>query len=168
MGMKIKFNASQLEAGIHNLAEKASSNAARSLRRTAIRIRDLAIAYAPRDTGTLERAIDYGSITGANQRKVFVVYIDLDALHPDGNKQLGDYAWIMEQQLHPHGRRIPGGLDFHTRAKTGPKVGGRFLARAIKDGSKAMLENARTEVRRTLSSSRLIHMDYQRDTGEDE
>jgi hypothetical protein len=167
MGMKIKFNVPALEASIHNIAEKASSNAARSLRRAAVKIRDLAREYAPRDTGTLENSIDYGTTTGADKRKVFVVYIDLDAMHPAG-KPVGDYAWIMEQQLHPHGRRAPGGLDFHTRAKSGPKVGGRFLSRAIKEGTKMMLENARTEVSRTLGKSRLINIDYQRDTGGDE
>lgn len=165
MGMKINFNVPALEASIHNAAERAGSHAARSLRGAAVKIRDLARAYAPRDTGTLIDAIDYGTIIGSNRRKVFVVYIDLDRAHPDGG-QVGDYAWVMEQQLHPYGRRAPEQPDYHTRAKSGPGVGGRFLARAIKEGSKTMLENARTEVRRALSGTRLINIDYQRDTGE--
>lgn len=167
MAMVIRFNPGQLEASISNIAKKATTNAARSLRRSAVRIRDLAREYAPRDTGTLENSIEYGTVAGPNSRKVFVVYIDLDATHPDGGL-VGDYAWIMERELHPHGRRATGRPDYHTRAKRGSKVGGRFLSRAIKEGSKMMLENARTEVTKTLSGSRLINIDYQRDTGGDE
>ena len=169
--MAVKFNPGQLEASIRNIAERASSNAARGLRRSAIKIRDLARDYAPEDTGTLENAIDYGTLTDARRRLSFVVYIDLDKAHPAGGS-VGDYAWIMEQELHPHGRQ-KGKIHFdldksRAKATTGKKVGGRFLSRAIKEGSKMMLENARTEVSRTLSRSRLINMDYQRDTGGDE
>lgn len=168
MSMKIRFNPTQLEVSIRNLAEKASANAARGMRRAAVRIRDLARAYAPRDTGALEAAIDYSTTTDANRRKVFVVHIDVGALHPDGDKQVGDYAWIMEQQLHPHGRRAPGAPDYHTRAKSGPKVGGRFLSRAVKDGTKTLLQDARAEVSRTLGGARLVNTNYQRDTGAEE
>ena len=160
MPMVIKFNPRHLEASIRNIAEKASSNASRTLRRTAVRIRDLARAYAPADTGTLERAIEY-AVTQEGRRNVFTVYVDLDRMHPDGRgKTVGDYAWIMEGQLHPYGRQVPGAPYYNLRdtSKNGPKVGGRFLSRAVKDGSTHALSDADVAVKRTLSGTRVIDM----------
>lgn len=163
MGMKVIFNRSALEAAITNTAEVASKNASQVLRRAAIKIRDLARAYAPLDTGTLEKAIDYGTIRDSTTRRnVFVVYIDLDATNPKDGKSLGEYAAIMEQQLHPYGRRS-GKLYFTLREKSeakGPKVGGRFLKRAIDEGSAGVVEQALLEVKRSLSG-RLINMEYE-------
>lgn len=159
MGMTVKFNVEALEASIRNTAKRAGDNASRTMRRAAIRIRDLAVAYAPRDTGTLENAIDYG-VTRDGRRNMYVVYIDLSASQDNG-KSLSEYAWIMEQQLHPFGRQAPGAKYFKVRAKSkakGPKVGGHFIQRAIKEGTKDMLSDVRTEISRTLGN-RLVHLD---------
>lgn len=169
MGMKINFNRSMLEASLMNLAELASSNASRSLRRAAINIRDLARAYAPADTHTLENAIDYATTRGAKGRNVFIVYVNEDMLHPNGRgKRVGDYAQIMEEQLHPFGRAAPGQRYFRLRktSKNGAKVGGKFLARAVKEGSRRIVEDVATIVRQTLGS-RLAGVAYHRDTQTD-
>jgi hypothetical protein len=167
MVFRVKINPRQLQAAITNEAERASSNASRSLRRAAVRIRDLAKEYAPTDTGTLENAIDYGTVMGLNRRKSYVVFIDLGAIHPDGGT-VADYARIMEEQLHPYGRKkgdIRFDLDTGSIAKaaTGKQVGGKFLARAIKEGVKDMLENATMEVRKSLQSGRVIGIDNEQD-----
>lgn len=166
MALKFNFNAAALEASISNLATRAARGASEEMRKTAIKIRDLAREYAPRDTGALEDAIDYMTVKGANRRNVFVVYIDLDKANSNGGV-VGDYAWIMEQQLHPYGRRS-GKIEFNLdigsllkNAAMGGKVGGRFLERAMKDGSADMLANATAAVSRVLGG-RLINLDYQR------
>ena len=151
MSMKIHFDVGALEVGIRSLAEKASSNGSRALRRTAIRIRDLAIGFAPRDTGTLENAIDYGVLRDG-RRNMFVVFLDTSKTQDNG-KSLSEYAWIMEGQLHPFGKVVPGAKYFKVRAKSkakGPKVGGKFIERAIKEGIKGMEEEVRLEISRSL------------------
>ena len=170
MGIRLTLNVAQLEANIENLAKQASKNASRSLRRSAIRIRDLAREYAPFDTGTLEESIKDG-VAVKNGRNTYVVYIDLDMIRPkvgrDREKFVGDYAWIMEEELHPYGRQKAGRRYFKATKKSlsrGKKVGGRFLARAVRDGKLDVFENALTEVRRTLSSSRYMSdVTYTRD-----
>lgn len=175
MGMNIKFNPAQLEASIKNMADTASSNASRTMRRAAIRIRDLAREYAPIETGTLEKAIDWTKIPGPDRRWVYVVYIDLDRSVPGGsNHQVGDYAWIMEQQLRPYGNKGKpynlGGTPTSGsigKAASGKKVGGHFLSRAIKEGTKDLVAQATAAVTRTLGGTRVADVSYQRDTGED-
>jgi hypothetical protein len=189
MPMNIRFNATHLEATIHNTAERAARGASEELRKTAIRIRDLAREYAPRDTGTLEKAIDYMTIKDpATRRNVFVVYIDEDMINPgstifkkDGSTSgrreahaVGSYAWIMEEQLHPHGRQTGakryslGKFTSAVKAAGGKKVGGRFLSRAIKKGTERMVSDATGAVRRVLGGTRRINIDYERQIGGDE
>lgn len=180
MGLTVKFNPSQLEASIKNMAETAGKNASRTMRRAAIRIRDLAREYAPVKTGTLEKAIDFTTVQDSNRRNVFIVYIDLDMVNPGpAGHSVGDYVWIMEQQLRPYGNR---GKPYHlggrpknggaatgsvAKAASGKKVGGHFLTRAIKEGTKDLVANAATAVQRTLGGARMVDIAYQRDTGED-
>lgn len=137
------------------------------MRKTAVRIRDLARAYAPRDTGALEKSIDYATTKGANNRNVFTVYIDLDASNPDGHP-VGDYAWIMEEQLHPFGRRsgkihFDLGLGSIAKNATG-KVGGKFLKRAVQDGAAQLMPDAILAVKRSLAGSS-VNVGYKRASG---
>lgn len=161
MPMEIKFNPRMLEANIQNLADRAARGAAEELRKTAIKIRDLARDYAPIKTGDLERAIDYGSTnTGINRRKVFSVYIDLDSKHGK-NKQIGDYAWEMEDGLSPYGSgKYNLGFGSLIKRGSGLKVGGKFLARAVREGTKGLEQRCEVAVKRSLSSDRTINMDY--------
>ena len=172
MGINVKFNPSQLEASIRNMAEVASSNGSRTMRRAAIRVRDLAREYAPIKTGTLERALDWGKIMGPDRRFIYVVYIDLDMVNPGpAGHSVGDYAWIMEQQLRPygnHGKVFNLGPGSVAKKAGGKKVGGHFLTRAIKEGTKDLVSQASAAVSRTLGGARLVDMSYQRDTGDNE
>ena len=173
MAVKITFNAKQLEMSIQNIAERASKSASAELRKTAIKIRDLARDYAPVKTGLLEKNIEYGVVKDERRRNMFVVYIDIDAVRHNGKGSLGDYAWIMEEELHPYGRR-KGRLNFNLgpgsviKAASGKKVGGRFLSRAIKEGSANLLQDVSNAVRRVMNDNRVMPMSYQRDTGDDE
>lgn len=170
MPMKIRFNPRQLEASIQNIADRAGKNASAELRKVAIKIRDLARDYAPRKSGTLEEAIDYAAIKDG-RRNMFVVFINMDVVAP-GGKMLGDYAWVMEEELHPHGRKK--GKRYYTlgagskrKAAGGKKVGGRFMRRAVKDGTKDLLKDVTNAVGRTLGG-RVTGVKYERDTGGDE
>lgn len=168
MGMKVNFTPAMLEVSIQNLAKLASGNASRAMRRAAIRIRDLARSYAPFKTGDLEKAIEYGVIRN-NNRNVFVVYVDLDMVRSRGDGNIGDYAYIMEEELHPYGRQ-KGERNFKLgkgslakRRSTGKKVGGRFLSRAITEGAAGVIGDVVAEVRRTLGSSRVMDVAYRRE-----
>ena len=171
--IKINFNPTQLEANIRNIAERASKDASAVLRKAAIRIRDLAREYAPVKSGLLEKNIEYATIKDpATRRNVFTVYVDVDAMRYSGRGELGDYAWIMEEELHPYGRQkgkryFNLGERSKTKAASGKKVGGRFLSRAIKEGSANVLEEAQYAVARVLNGSRSVPMNYERSTGED-
>jgi hypothetical protein len=170
---RVKFNAAQLEASLQNLADMAAKNASETLRKTAIRIRDLAREYAPVDTGLLESNIEYAAFKDERRRNVFVVYINLDAVNEKSHKDLGDYAWIMEEELHPFGRQksrlyFKLGKKSALKAASGRKVGGRFLSRAIQEGTKQMVAEATAAVSRTLSGNRMVAMNYQREIGGNE
>lgn len=169
MPMLINFNPGQLEAQILNISDRAAKGASESMRKAAIRIRDLAKDYAPIKTQALEKAIDYATIKGAGNRNVFIVYIDLD--HPGAaGHVVGDYAMIMEQQLRPYGNRGKAlylGSGSQMKAASGLKVGGHFLSRAIKDGSQAVFGDALAAVRRVTGGSS-VNVRFQRSPGENE
>ena len=146
-----------MEVKLYQIGERAMKGMSERMRKHAILIRDLAREYAPVKSGLLERSIDYAVIK-ENRRNTYIVFIDLDALRYNGKGQLGDYAWVMEQQLHPYGRQAGSkryylGPRSAAKAASGKKVGGRFLSRAIKDGNKTMLSGLIQEVRKVTGSS---------------
>lgn len=169
MPLDIKFKPDLLEAAIAQLGDRAIKGMSDKMRKIAVRIRDLARDNAPHKTGLLEEEIHYGTKPGKNRRNTFVIWIDLDAARKNGKKgELGDYAFIMEEQLRPHGRGAgkplqlgPGSRD---KARTGKKVGGRFLARAFIDATKNIENELAAEVRRVLGAQRLADVGYVRDT----
>jgi hypothetical protein len=175
MGIEMRFNHSMLEARLTQIGERAVKGVSDVMRRTAIRIRDLARDYAPIKTGLLERSIDYSVLRDANRRNSYIVFINLDAARLRGAGVLGDYAFIMHDELHPHGRARSGeryfnlGVASKAKAASGKKVGGRFLRRAVKDGMKDILGNAAAEVRKATSSrGSSVGVQYQRATNESE
>lgn len=173
MVMKVRFNPQALEAAINQIGTHAVKGMSMKMRRTAIRIRDLAREYAPVKTGDLERAIDYAHIKDG-RRDAFVVFVNVDAarsgqtqdgLPKDG--QVGEYAWIMEEELHPYGRqkgarRFTLGPKSQDKADSGKKVGGRFLARAIRVGTEQLLADMVAEVRRVTGGPRVGPTRYER------
>lgn len=173
MGMTVRFNPRQLEAAISQVGERAIKGMSDRMRKIAIKTRDLARDYAPHRTGLLEDEIDYATIRQAG-RNVYVVYINLDAARRRGQGELGDYAFTMEEELHPYGRQRGGhryyrlGPGSIAKAAGGKKVGGRFLARAVKEATASVPEQMLEEVRRVLGNSRSIPINYERDFGDDE
>jgi hypothetical protein len=158
MGIKMTSNVGAMELRLDQIGERAVKGVAGVMRQHAIRIRDLAREYAPVKTGLLEKSIDYAVIKNG-RRTSFVVFIDLDALKSTGSEgnttELGEYAFIMEESLRPYGRKgkpLQLGKRSAEKRASGKKVGGRFLARAIVDGTKDILGDAAREVRRATSS----------------
>ena len=169
--MQVKFNAKALEVAMLQLGERAEKGMSAKMRETAIKIRDLARDYAPVKTGQLEQSIDYITYKRGG-RNSFVVFIDLDQARWEGDGQVGDYAYIMEEELHPYGRqkgkkRFTLGLISQRKAASGKKVGGRFLSRAVKKGTENLVAKMQAEVARTLGG-RSVPMNYQRPDREDD
>lgn len=166
-----------MELQIEQIGERAVKGMSEVMRRHAIRIRDLAREYAPVKTGLLESAIDYDMVK-VGRRNSYVVFIDLDATKTTGKEghvtELGEYAFLMEDSLRPHGRKgkaLNRGTLSLAKAATGKKVGGRFLARAVVDGTRDVLGDAAKEVRRATSTTgtSVVGTRYQRSSeGDDE
>lgn len=111
---------------------------------------------APKDTGSLEKAIDIAyERTGINRRLVVTIwiktnepYINPNSKRKQGKKTVGDYAFLMEKYLRPHGA---GG--YKARAGTrnkGPQAGGKFIARAVKRYRMRLIRKAREIARRSV------------------
>ena len=171
MSMSMRFKGGQLELNIAQLGERAVKGMSERMRKHAIRVRDLARDYSPVKTGLLERSIDYATIR-SNRRNAYVVFIDLDAVRASGDGQLGDYAFIMHDELHPHGRQrgerhYSLGAGSVAKAASGKKVGGRFLARAIKDANKNLMADLVGECRRVMGGSSSVGVQYQREENEE-
>jgi hypothetical protein len=177
MPLELKFNARELEAGLHQIGDRAMKGMTAHMRKTVIRISDLARDFAPVRTGLLENSIKWAAMpVGVNRRHVYVVYVDVEAVRREGNGTLGDYAWIMEEHLHPYGRGTYKGRHFglgpgsQAKASSGKKVGGKFLQRAMKLGIKSlsqMEQDAGLAVRRATGGSLVRGTRVERDEGED-
>ena len=170
MPLRIDFNPQQLEANIRQIGLKAVKGMHLKAKRRALKVRDLAREYAPTRTGLLERNIEMMT-TKDGTRNSYSVYIDLDAARYSGTGELGDYAWLMEEQLQPFGigKYNLGMGSLLKKAATGKKVGGRFLRRAVQDGSKTFMDDMLVEVRRVTGDARMVNMNYERDSaGDDE
>jgi hypothetical protein len=165
MPLRMEFNAQQLEANIRQIGERAVKGMHLKAKKRAIKIRDLAREYAPVKTGLLERSIDYGTYKDAKRRNVYAVFIDLDALRESGNGELGDYAYVMEEELRPYGagKYQLGFGSLLKKAAGGKKVGGRFLRRAVQEGSHALMDEMVLTVR-NVTGARTASIDYQRST----
>jgi hypothetical protein len=148
--LKVIMNAAAMEAVLRNIAERANANAARTLKRASIRVRDLARMYAPRDTGALEKSLDYGA-KREGRRNSYIVFVRGDAAAANG-KTVGDYASIMETQLTPVGR-LKLGKRSEAKATGGAPVGGGYLSRAVEKGSESINEEMMAAAISALSSS---------------
>lgn len=172
MAMTIRFNAAALEVNMLQIGERAMRGMSAKMRQLAVKLRDLARDYAPRKTGDLEGAIDYMTVRDARGRNSYVVFVDLDKGRSEGDGQIGDYAFIMEEELHPYGRQkgkryFRLGATSAAKAAGGKKVGGRFLARAVRDATKDILEVLAAEVHRQVGGRRTLNMDYSRSEAEE-
>ena len=152
---RVKCDVQAITARIEQVGKRAVKGISDAMRYYAeVMLRD-AIANAPRDTGSLERALEidysYGGLNGRLQVTIRVdpdaPYIDPNPNHKPTDKTVGDYAELMERYLRPHGRGGKWDARAGTRAK-GPQDGGRFLARAVRDHMEALLNRARNLVRK--------------------
>lgn len=156
---RVRCDVVGITARIEQVGKRAVKGISDAMRYYAeVMLRD-AISNAPRDTGSLERAleIDY-DYTGKNGRLAVTIrvdpsapYIDPNPNHKPSNKTVGDYAELMERYLRPHGRAAAGEKGYDARAGTvakGSQAGGRYLARAVRDHREALLNRARNIVRR--------------------
>lgn len=172
MGLRVNWNPSQLEINIQQIGARAMKGMSDRMRKSALKVRDLAREYAPVKTGLLEDSINMLTTKGQNNRNVFTVYIDLDANRRGAGRsgELGDYAYIMEEQLKPYGRGKYnlGWGSLLKAASSGRRVGGKFLARAMKEGTQGLINQLAAEVRRVTNGSRIAPVAYVRDTGDDE
>ena len=170
MGMKIRMNTAHIEATVLQVGVRAEKGVSDRMRKIAVRIRDLARQYAPVKTGLLERNIEYGTYKEKG-RNVYTVFIDLDAARESGVGVLGDYANVMEKTLRPfgnQGRPLYLGIGSLLKAaSTGKRVGGRFLSRAVTEGSKNILGECVAEVLRVTGGTRVATMKYQPESGGD-
>ena len=134
MPLRIDFNPGQLEANVRQVAERAVKGMHLKAKRRALKVRDLARDYAPVKSGLLERNIEMATYKEAG-RNTYTVYIDLDAARYSGNGELGDYVWLMEEELRPYGsgKYNLGIGSLLKKAATGKRVGGRFLRRAVQE-----------------------------------
>ncbi|UBM12760.1 hypothetical protein [Cupriavidus metallidurans] len=136
--MKVKLHANysltQMMADLVNASDRATSHAARMMRSEAQTIADLAIRFAPFDTGLLEQCIKVREETGRSRRKEFSIYIEPSAVGLNGETiNVLKYASLMELGLAPYGSgRFHLGERSQEKAAGTPGVGGRFLQRAVK------------------------------------
>lgn len=153
MGLTIKWNARQLEANLQQMGKESVENGARSLRRIAMRIQNLAQSYAPRDDGELENAIKIEESRDSRRRKVFTVYVDGNA--PAGDlenpKQVGDYALLQERYLTPSGKWQLGPISEQKR-DAGNDVGGRFMERAVREATARAVQDVGNNLRAMFKS----------------
>lgn len=163
MPLVVNFNPRQLEANVQQIGERAVKGMHLVAKRRAIKIRDLAREYAPVRTGLLEKNIEWASYKDSARRNTYVVYIDIDAIRRSGSGSLGDYAFLMEEELRPYGAgKYRLGAASRAKAAGGKKVGGRFLRRAVQEGSKAFMDDMVVAVRRVTGDTRIVTMDYKR------
>lgn len=169
MGLRMVTNPGMLEIRVEQIGQRAVKNMSRRMHRHAIMIRDLMREFAPRKSGLLESAIDYDIQRSSLRRNTYVVFINLDATKTTasgGTVELGEYAFLMNERLRPHGRGGPAvqlGKISAQKAAGGKKVGGRFLSRAITDATKTVFADMIDEVRRVTSvGAGSVGMQFQR------
>ena len=169
MPLRIDFNPAQLEANVRQIGERAVKGMHLKAKRRALKVRDLAREYAPRDSGLLERNIEMGTYKDGT-RNQYTVYIDLDAVRYSGSGELGDYAWLMEENLKPYGsgKYNLGVGSLAKKASGARKVGGRFLRRAVREGAAAFMDEMIVEVRKVTGDTRVVTMNYEREMGGEE
>lgn len=156
MGMTLLTNIGELELKLLQVGERAAKGMSDRMRKHAVLIRNLARDYAPVKSGLLEENINYET-TKEGRRNAYVVFVDTSAervrVSEQGNvtiDTLGDYALLMERELHPYGRGRFKKLGLRSKAKkaSGKKVGGRYLDRAIKDGTATLMPDLIDAVKR--------------------
>ena len=121
-----------VDLALANVGRRAPANAARSLRRAVIRIRDRAEDYTPEDEGHLAESIRIEEVK-IGRRIQFSVVVGNDTVtkHNGREVNLNQYALIIHES---YSQFQPGPNTLDKMARVGAdKVGERFLERAVQD-----------------------------------
>lgn len=149
---RVKCDVRALVAEITQSGERAVKHISTEMRRYGELMFNEAVNNAPYDTGSLREAIDVKyERTGLHTRLVVTIFVDLTKAYKPRNgrptdKEVGDYAMLMERGLAPHGSG-----RFQARKGTiekGPQAGGKYFARAIQRYRKELIERARLVAKR--------------------
>lgn len=155
---RVKCDVRGLVAELHQLGERAVKGISTEMRKYGELMLNEGIANAPYDTGSLQEAIDIKyERKGINTRLVVTIFVDLTKPYKPRNgrstdKEVGDYAMLMERGLAPHGSG-----RFQAREGTiakGPQAGGKYFARAIQRYRKELIERARLVAKRAAKRRR--------------
>lgn len=149
-----KSQMANLTIALRQRGEKAARGVVNVMEEEGKEIADLARSYAPFDEGKLEDAIKSERIEGGRdakgkfQRASVEVFVDGAMPGSGGAQMVGDYAYLMHEELGPYGggRFNPGK---GTLAK-GPQAGGKFLERAVRDRTAAFVAKVKLAVRRAF------------------
>lgn len=144
---EVKCDVGGIQARLYQVGDRAAKGVSDVLRDYGEIIAHQAVLNAPRDSGSLEAAIDVKAERDARNRIQVKIYIKRTVPHfEDEGKMVGDYAWEMERGLAPHGSgEYSAGPK--TRAK-GSQAGGRFLERAIERYRQEVYQKARRIIKR--------------------
>lgn len=127
MGIEV-FGIEELKLRIKQTGDRAQRGVLDEMRKQAGEVRDLAVKFAPVDTGDLENAIKVKESSGGRDstgrfvRKSIEVYVDVSAA--------GEYAYIMHEHLTPYGAYNLGPKSRAKQASQSEMVGGKYLERA--------------------------------------
>ena len=151
MGLKLEG----LEQAIHRLAnigKRSSKGARRALEDGARDIAQLAALQAPRESGALERAIDYGAdkSSGINRRDRFVVFIRQDLINPKSGKPVGDYADLVHEGLHDSVNGPGPGTILKQESLPGIEVGPFFMERAAEELEPRIRKEVERQVKKAI------------------
>ena len=142
MGIKVT-GLDELDYNLKQTGAKTVRGVSEQMRKEAEAIRDLARKFAPIDEGNLEDAIEMAEEGGRDAmgrftRKQYAVFVDL--LHGANGKVVGDYAYLMHEHLTPYGPYGLGKLSQAKQAMQPEMVGGQYLARAVQEVTRSMMQ----------------------------
>ncbi|WP_028449708.1 hypothetical protein [Chitinibacter tainanensis] len=145
---------SLVTAAIEQVGKRVMKHAVDRMRLEAERMRELAIDYAPVDTGRLENAIKIAEDQGGiNRRKRFFVYVDEQ--HVEDGKAVGEYLYFIHEGF-SRGKdgsiRASYELGELSQAKDAGRgvVGPKFLERAGEERAKAVSASIYNAVKEVL------------------
>lgn len=136
---------------LEQVGERATKGISEIMANESQRIQKLAIRFAPRDTGALEKAIERERVIDDNRRVAYNVFVNPTrtvkvSKKSTRRKRIAKYAKIMEEFLQPYGR---GGYKVRRRSREkGAFVGGRYMARASEITKQIIADRVRNAIKR--------------------
>lgn len=133
MSNRVQCDIRALSAKIKQVGERAVKGASTALIEGGQEIQKRAREYAPRDTGSLERAITFEyDRSGTRGRIQVFVYVDEFVRQSGTSRFVSEYAEGVHDYIAPFGSGAWGNISAKSAAK-GPNVGGKYFERAIEE-----------------------------------